>query len=113
MGWESAEHLLAFARTFAPDLQYYWLDVETGNAWSADTKINASVLQGMIDFLIAQGKHVGIYSTSYQYGKIVGTYAPRLPNWVPGVAHGPADGPTACNTAPSFGGGWVAMVQWT
>lgn len=112
-GQDAAAYALSWANTAAADIGAYWLDVETANTWTADAVANAKVLQGMIEYLQAHGKSVGIYSTSYQYGKIAGSYAPGLPLWVPGVAHGPQDGPIACYTAPAFAGGRVAMVQWT
>jgi LysM repeat protein len=102
-----------YANPIAPDIQNYWLDVEAFNNWPANTTLNARVIQGMIDALQSRGKIVGIYSTNYQFTTIAGTYAPALPNWIPGVAHQPADGPGACLSAPTFGGGYVAMVQWT
>lgn len=112
-GYDAAAYALSFANTAAPDVTDYWLDVETGNAWSTNKSLNARVLQGLIDYLKAHQKTVGIYSTSYQFGLIAGNFSPGLPNWVPGVAHGPEDGPAACLAAPSFGGGTVVMVQWT
>jgi hypothetical protein len=92
-----------------------WLDVETGNSWSRDTAANAQVLQGMMDVL--SGRYsVGLYSTSYQYGKIAGNYvfpnnlAPAL--WIPG-AGSLANAAAFCGTVPKFAGGAPALVQWT
>lgn len=112
-GYEAATFAVKAAGTAAAAIQSYWLDVETGNRWSENKADNARVLQGFVDSLTSQGKKVGIYSTSYQFGRIAGSFAPKLPNWVPGVAHGPQDGPAACREAPAFGGGTVVMVQWT
>jgi LysM repeat protein len=112
-GFAAANYSFGYANAFAPDIPEYWLDVESFNRWSADTALNTRVIQGMIDALQGHGKTVGIYSTNFQFTSIAGGFAPGLPNWIPGVAHQPADGPSACLSAKTFGGGFVAMVQWT
>jgi GH25 family lysozyme M1 (1,4-beta-N-acetylmuramidase) len=112
-GRAAAAYSFSYANPLAPEVTNYWLDVESFNPWSSDTALNAQVVRGMIEYLQAQGKAVGIYSTSYQWKLIAGNYAPGLPIWVPGVARASEDGPGACTSAPSFGGGTVQMVQWT
>ncbi|OAI41288.1 hypothetical protein AYO38_04035 [bacterium SCGC AG-212-C10] len=112
-GREAAAFSLAYANTVASDVYYYWLDVESFNTWSTNKSANAEVVRGMIEYLQGQGKRVGLYSTWYQWPLAVGDYTPKLPIWVPGVAKGPADGPSACINAPIFGGGIIEMVQWT
>jgi hypothetical protein len=86
----------------------WWLDVETGNVWAADPNTNAVILRGMIDELRAQGKQVGVYSTSLQWGEIVGGFAPGLPTWVAGADAG---SPAAWCSNHSFGGGPTWLVQ--
>lgn len=112
-GREAAGFSLNYALTIAPDVYYYWLDVESFNTWSSNKQANAEVVRGMIAFLQEQGKRVGIYSTWYQFPLAVGDYSPGLPIWVPGVATGPSTAPAACVDAPKFGGGTIEMVQWT
>jgi hypothetical protein len=51
---------------------------------------------------------VGVYSTSYQWQKLVGGFAPGLPTWIAG---GPvANTATYCD-GQSFGGGVAWLVQ--
>ena len=88
----------------------WWLDVETGNSWSANTTANDSVVAGAIDALHADGANVNIYSTSYQWGVIAGSWKPGVGAW---YATGPASGRALASwCAPgSFAGGPIVMVQ--
>jgi hypothetical protein len=112
-GRDAAAYAVQYAQSQGATVTSYWLDVEPDNYWTPDTHLNAIVLSGMIAELQSRGMTVGIYSTSYMFRMIAGDYMPGLPVWVPGIAHGPAEGPSACTSAPAFGGGKVAMVQWT
>ena len=89
----------------------WWLDVETANRWSDDTRRNTLIVQGAIDALTKRGLAVGIYSTSYQWGVIVGGFSPGLPIWVAGPNNA-AEAAEACRVGPSFGGGVPWMVQY-
>ncbi|HET9692358.1 MAG TPA: hypothetical protein VFP61_14495 [Acidimicrobiales bacterium] len=88
----------------------WWLDVETGNTWSADTTANDSVVAGAIDALHARGVNVNIYSTSYQWGVIAGAWRPGTGAW---YATGPSTGKALSGwcSSGSFAGGRVVMVQ--
>ena len=91
----------------------YWLDVETANSWSRDKNLNARALEGFRQGLEESGMTVmGIYSTSYQWGRIAGSYAPGLDNWVPrpGIEW-PGGAQAACASTPAFAGGRVVMIQ--
>ncbi len=91
----------------------WWLDVETGNSWSADQAANTEVIAGSIAFFRAKGVQVGIYSTQYQWGLITGgARIPSVPNWVPGAASG-AQALSFCASGRSFSGGPVAIAQYT
>lgn len=114
-GREAARWAVAFAAANgAADIQNYWLDVETANSWSRDRSLNARAIGGFIDGLEESGRTVmGVYSTSYQWGRIAGNYAPGLDNWVPRPSiDWPGGAAPACGNTPSFGGGRVVMVQW-
>lgn len=55
----------------------WWLDVETTNTWQSGSAEalarNRATLEGMTEYLTSLGASVGIYSTNYQWGQIVGT----------------------------------------
>jgi hypothetical protein len=93
----------------------WWLDVETSNTWQSDVVANSASLIGMVDYFESRGLEVGIYSTSYQWGKIAGATLPAshlagLPSWLAG---GSAVGaPAGCEKPPLTPGGRVAMVQY-
>jgi hypothetical protein len=89
----------------------WWLDVETENAWSNDPDQNAYVIQGALDYLqLAFNRGVGVYSTSYQWSEIAGSFAPPgIPNWVAGAAA--LNDSNAC-LSPIWPGAQVWAVQY-
>ena len=94
----------------------YWLDVETSNSWTGDFAKNRAALEGMVYYLGQQGSTVGLYSTSYQWGKIVGTNNPGdnlngLPSWLPG-ARNQKTARSNCNLSPLTVGGAVTITQF-
>ncbi|HCB59812.1 MAG TPA: hypothetical protein DEP82_18385 [Arthrobacter bacterium] len=95
----------------------WWLDVETGNSWLSDTAANAAELEGMTAYLKSTGAEVGIYSTTYQFGKIVGKVNPgsnlyTLKDWLPG-AESTSSAQENCAAAPLTPGGIVTTTQFT
>lgn len=99
----------------------WWLDVETVNSWkdSGDAKFdeNKAVLEAMVSYFQSRGINVGIYSTSYQWGQIVGSVSSGsnlngLPNWRPGASDlsGAQDN---CSVSPLTSGGSVVLTQYT
>lgn len=100
----------------SPSDYLWWLDVETGNSWSLDKNANRAVLEGMTDFFHSIGADVGIYSSAYQWGQIVGTVSSSsnlyaLPNWLAGAST--AFGADAnCSNAPLTAGGTVTLTQF-
>ena len=93
----------------------WWLDVETGNSWLADTTMNVADLQGMVaGFAAAGAVSVGVYSTSSQWGTITGGSTAGslrgLPSWIPG-ARNLSGAERNCSDA-SFTGGTVTLTQW-
>lgn len=89
----------------------WWLDVETENSWSDDADQNSYVIQGALDYLQrVAGRTVGVYSTSWMWAELVGSFAPpNTPNWVAG-ANG-LDDVGKC-TASLWPGGQVWTVQY-
>jgi hypothetical protein len=94
----------------------WWLDVETSNTWQNDLKANEASLDGMVDYLKGQGiSTIGVYSTSYQWNKIVGVTAATSPlaglqSWLAGSS--PTGAAAACEGNPLTPGGRVSMVQY-
>jgi hypothetical protein len=98
----------------------WWLDVETMNTWqSGSTEAlarNRATLEGMTAYLLGEGARVGLYSTSYQWGQIVGT-VPSTSNlvkrdsWLAGATTlGQAK--ENCRRAPLVPGGRVTLTQY-
>jgi len=110
-GWRGSEYAMKAAADNHVSTPMWWLDVETTNRWHHDPGINALVIQGAKESLEKAGIRVGIYSTSYQWRVIAGSYAPGVPNWVATMA--PAhEAPRYCEPDKSFGGGTPWMVQY-
>lgn len=109
------------ARVAAPETYVWWLDVETGNSWDTGTlgqKRNVAVLEGMADTFLAAGVvDVGLYSTAYQWGRIVGPVPTGSdlvgrPSWLATGPTGVASAQRACTEAPLTSGGRVVMTQF-
>ncbi|WP_166486460.1 hypothetical protein [Blastococcus saxobsidens] len=128
-GWERAENsALSFVRPAArsarvdsqPSRYTWWLDVETMNTWqigSDDARDrNRATLEGMAAYLLSEDAEVGVYSTGYQWGRIVGE-VPRYSNlagldsWLAG-ADDLEDARDTCDDDPLVPGGTVTLVQY-
>jgi hypothetical protein len=79
----------------------WWLDVESYSIpgvapWSASTASNASLIQGAIAGLHAEGiNSVGIYASPGVWNGIVGSYRPAAPYWAASWGVNPA---TTCSS---------------
>lgn len=100
----------------------WWLDVETENTWKLsgttfDTESNVAVLEGMTRYFKSIGIRVGLYSTGYQWGQIVGNSVSSnselngLDNWRPGGAS-LSTAKQACSAASLTSGGRVSLTQF-
>jgi hypothetical protein len=95
----------------------WWLDVETDNSWSTtDLLSNKADLDGMTAYFKSIGAAVGLYSTAYQWGQIVGTNNPGgslngLNSWLPG-ARNQKSAVSNCSLAPLTSGGRVTATQY-
>jgi hypothetical protein len=101
-----------------PRSDQWWLDVEIDNTWMTGSNLpmNQAVLDGMVAVLRAH--LVGLYSTSYQWGQIVGSSLAahshalkRLPQWIPSGASSATT--SDCSSLPTFTTGAVEYVQYT
>lgn len=119
--WARATAAATAAGVRSPVGSAWWLDVETGNSWetlqygaSAAYEANdRASLAGQRDYLLARGvPAVGVYSTSYQWGQIVGTATfDAAPVWYAGVSS-KSTAQSRCTTTPSFTGGRVVLAQY-
>jgi hypothetical protein len=101
--------------------QHWWLDVETGNTWSStNLAANRADLEAMTKVFkdADAASTVGIYSTRYQFGVIVGSTVPAgsnlvgLPSWLPGASS--AKGAQSnCGAQALTTGSKVTLTQYT
>jgi hypothetical protein len=126
-GWNRAkDSVVTFFGSAAPAAHaspasyIWWLDVETSNTWqsvAADAKTqNRATLEGMTAYLASRGAAIGLYSTGYQWGLIVGS-TPTTSNlagrksWLPGATT--LSGATANCTKPALTpNGHVTLTQY-
>ncbi|MEX0881345.1 MAG: hypothetical protein WEC17_01570 [Candidatus Saccharimonadales bacterium] len=104
-----------------PAAYIWWLDVEIVNTWqSGSTEAlarNVATLEGMVAHFNFVGAQVGIYSTAYQWGQIVGSQvAPAsnlngLNSWLAG-ARNESDAKKRCSLPPLTIGGQVTLTQF-
>jgi hypothetical protein len=99
----------------------WWLDIESTNSWdsgSSDALTRNRVdLEAMVSYFQSLGITVGIYSTSFQWGIIIGDIPSSsnlngLHNWRPGASD-LASAQSNCSLAPLTSGGTVSMTQYT
>jgi len=110
-GYNAAAHAFGYAQsqTGAAAAGGWWLDVETGNSWSADRSLNVADLTGSVDFLRSRSVAVGVYSTGYQWSQITGGVSMAVSNWVAGAGNARQ---AAAMCSASFTGGRVRFVQY-
>jgi hypothetical protein len=89
----------------------WWLDVETGNAWSSSTSANDQVIRGALAQLAADKLTAGIYSTTYQWRVIAGTWTPDVPEWVPSGSASASGAASTCGKR-YFTSGATWLVQY-
>jgi len=116
-GWNMAEFDARTRGISHPGRYRWWLDVETATSWDSSTWNNRADLEGMVAYFHRIGVTVGIYSTTYQWDKIVKivpSTSPlyRLADWVPG-ARALAQAKANCRLAPLTGRGIIIATQWT
>ncbi|NEK57703.1 hypothetical protein GCU56_07435 [Geodermatophilus sabuli] len=103
-----------------PAAHVWWLDVETMNTWQTGSDAgrarNRATLEGMADYLTDRGAVVGLYSTGYQWGRIVGDVPAGSPlydldSWLAGsLTRSGAE--AACDRPPLVEGGEVVLTQY-
>ncbi len=123
-GYNAAKDAYGYAQSSKAGADFWWLDVEEANSWSANPAVNDAVIQGALDYLNAQGVEAGIYSVPYMWREIAGTgFTPvervngttfSVPTWFPiGIAT-QVGATNACNTETSFIPGspiWILQYE--
>lgn len=105
--------LAAPGATSTPKANTWWLDVETGNSWRTDVKLNVAALQGAVAYLQSAGAaSVGFYSSHSQWNQITGSTLAFAANqsWVAGASTA-RQARTVCRGS-AFTGNVVAMAQY-
>lgn len=99
----------------------WWLDVETVNTWKSGSTFslqsNTADLEGMVAYFQSIGAPIGLYSTSNQWGQIVGSTVSAssnlngLNNWLPG-ARSLSSAKSNCSLSPLTAGGKAILTQY-
>lgn len=117
-GWERAYEDAQTRGVANPSTYKWWLDVETGNTWSTVTANNVADLEGMVDYFQSIGvTSVGLYSTGYQWGQLVGSSVSStsslngLESWLAGASN-LSDAQTSCKLPPLTADGQVTLTQY-
>jgi hypothetical protein len=121
-GWDRAWEDATLRGISYPEQYMWWLDVEIANSWDYSDGggvRNAAVLEGMTEYFTAIGSRgVGLYSTAYQWGYIVGdgvgatSSLNGLSNWRP--TGSTLEGAQAnCGLEPLTPGGIIELTQFT
>jgi hypothetical protein len=79
--------------------------------WSGSRRDNRAVVRGLVRAYQDAGVATGFYSTSLQWGQIVGSTRWGLPEWHTAGPTGRASALARCAERP-FQGGPVVLAQW-
>jgi len=114
-GARQAREALITMRNAGVPAPMVWVDVEFRHKypWSHNQAANARVVEGVINRLTVGGVSVGVYTTSYMWQHIVGSYRVNLPNWLPAGDGKVADAEAKCKTTGSGGVTWVGQYTRT
>lgn len=112
-GAAQAEHSLGVMRRAGLDLPMIWVDVEFRYhpAWSRHRDRNRAVLSGAVRAIRDAGLRVGVYTTSYMWGRITGGWRLDVPNWLPAGNGDVRTARSRCSTTGTGGTTW--LVQYT
>jgi hypothetical protein len=90
-----------------------WVDVEfrSDPAWPHAPARNRAVLEGVFRGLRDAGLRYGIYTTSYMWSHIAGSWRVHVPNWLPSGNGRSTDAKAHCRATGSGGRTW--LVQYT
>jgi len=113
-GYAAAASAISYANSQLVSSSSWWLDVETDNSWAANYALNRYDLQGALAAIgqLTFLSSVGVYSSTYQWDSLTGSWINYLPAW---VASGSASKFTAVSYCDghSFTGGQIWLSQYT
>jgi peptidoglycan hydrolase-like protein with peptidoglycan-binding domain len=114
-GWKQGSEALATMRRAGAPAPMVWVDVEFRHKfkWSQNHPVNAKVVEGVIKRLQIGGVGVGVYTTSYMWAHIVGSYRVYLPNWLPAGSGKVDDAKAKCRSTGSGGVTWIGQYTRT
>lgn len=116
-GYGRATANVGFTGLSQPGQYRWWLDVETGLSHQSDVTQNRATLEGMIAAYTKAGiGDLGLYSTGYQFGQVMGTVPSSspirpLPSWIAVGDATLAQAQAACSGTPLVDGP-VRMTQY-
>lgn len=113
-GYAQAQFNVASMRKAGLVSPFMWVDVEPYPVapWSANKAGNKAVVDGALRGYRAAGFKVGVYSTPFLWGVVVGPVRNGLPEWRAAGPRGKATALARCS-GPSFQGGQAVLAQWT
>jgi hypothetical protein len=113
VGWAEGRYNLGRLVSAGLTVPHVWIDVEhySIRPWSSSRRDNRALVRGVVRAYRDAGVATGFYSTSLQWGQIVGRTRWGLPEW---HTAGPAARATALGRCAerSFQGGPVVLAQW-
>jgi hypothetical protein len=111
-GYNAGTYAISYASGLGLWSSTWWLDVETMNTWTNDYAQNIQSLQGEADALTTAGvANVGVYSTTFQWGVITGSWKNNLPSWGATTWNSAKQAKTYC-TGHEFTGGSTWLLQY-
>lgn len=110
-GWNAAQYGYTISAVQNAMTSEWWLDVESANSWSSNTRANIADIKGGLLYLNTQGVPLaGIYTNSSSWSSITGNDALNFTGvrwWAPGLVSSTPSGielAAACNKLSLFGG---------
>lgn len=114
VGYQQAAYNVANMRRAGLQSPVVWLDVEPVRIWewSDDKVANAAIVEGSAKGYREAGLDIGVYSTPYMWGEIVGGFEMGVPEWRAAGQTSRAEATNRCGADWSIQGGPAVMGQW-
>jgi hypothetical protein len=114
-GARQAADALATMQEYGVPAPMVWVDVEFRHvhSWSHSQSDNRQVVAGVFAGLQAGKVPYGVYTTSYMWSHIVGSWRVTAPNWLPAGSNQSADARAKCGSTGTGGATWIAQYTRT